>query len=298
MRFGVIAMQIGSLIPKGMTSEELLAYVKDFEHYKLVEQLSVLGFDIIELSGDIGLFLPHTLEPESIEALNLIKDRRGLTYTVHLPLWSIEPSSPSLPVREGSVEAIINCIHAVEQLNPEIYVLHATGALASEFYRMPLPELANQYLLRQFQNNARTSVIEILNKTGLKSHRLAIETIEFPFDLTMELAKDLDLSICLDTGHVLVGFAGPIEIFDALEQCLPYLGEIHLHDGPWQGQNRNIGYGKDHQALGRGDLDVARLFDRLDVAGFNGPVILELNLESALESLEYIRSIRPELLPI
>lgn len=298
MRFGVIAMQTGSLIPKGMTSEELLAHVKDFEHYELVEQLSVLGFDIIELSGDIGLFLPHTLDPESIEALNLIKDRRGLTYTVHLPLWSIEPSSPSLPVREGSVEAIINCIHAVEQLNPEIYVLHATGALASEFYRMPLPEPANQYLLRQFQNNARMSVLEILNKTGLKSCRLAIETIEFPFDLTMELAKDLDLSICLDTGHVLVGFAGPIQIFDALEQCLPYLGEIHLHDGPWQGQNRNIGYGKDHQALGRGDLDVARLLDRLDVAGFNGPVILELNLESALESLEYIRSIRPELLSI
>ena len=298
MRFGVIAMQIGSLIPNGMTSEKLLSHVQDFKHSELVEKLTVLGFDIIELSGDIGLFLPHTLEPGSIEALKLLKEQRGLTYTIHLPLWSIEPSTPSSSVREGSVEAIINCIHAVEQLDPEIYILHATGALASEFYRMPLPELANQYLLRQFQNNAHTSILEILKKTGLKSRRLAIETIEFPFDLTMELAEDLGLSICLDTGHVLVGFAGPIEIFDALEQCLPYLGEIHLHDGPWQGPNRDIGYGKDHQALGRGDLDVARLLDRLDEAGFDGPVILELNLESALESLEYIRSIRPELLSI
>jgi hypothetical protein len=181
-------------------------------------------------------------------------------------------------------------------LDPEIYVLHATGALASEFYRMPIPEPAHQYLLHQFQNNARTSILEILNVTGVKSRRLAIETVEFPFDLTLELAEDLDLSICLDTGHVLVGFSGPIEIFYALERCLPHLGEIHLHDGTWQGPNRNIGYGKDHQPLGRGDLDVASFLDKLDVSGFDGPVILELNLDDALESMEFISTIRPKFL--
>lgn len=296
MRFGVIAMQLSSLIPTEMTSDELLTHVMNFEYTKLVEQLVVHGFDLIELSGDLGLLLPHTLEPESIERLNCLKEAQGLTFTVHLPLWSIEPSTPSSPVRDGSVDAIVNCIRAFERLDPDIYVLHATGALASEFYRMPLPELAHDYLLRQFQHNARKSLKRILSETEISNRRLAIETIEYPFDLTLELAEDLKLSICLDTGHVLVGFSGPIGIFDALDQCLPFLGEIHLHDGPWQGPNRNIGYGKDHQALGRGDLDVGRFLDKLVMAGFNGPVIFELGLDSAKESVDFIRSVRPEII--
>jgi sugar phosphate isomerase/epimerase len=294
MRFGVIAMQMDSLIPPGMNSEDFLAHIMNFDLSKIVEQITEFGFDLFELSGDLALFLPHTFEPESIEKLRNLKEEQGLTFTMHLPLWSIEPSTPSLSVRKGSVDAITNCIRAVEQLEPEIYVLHATGALAAEIYRIPLPELANTYLLRQFQNNARESLLRILYETGISSRRLAIETIEFPFDLTLELAEELELSICLDTGHVLVGFSGPIGIFEALELCLPFLGEIHLHDGRWQGLNRNIGYGKDHQALGRGDLDVGRFLDELDVAAFNGPVIFELDLENALESIEYIRSIRPE----
>ncbi len=177
-----------------------------------------------------------------------------------------------------------------------MYVLHATGALAAEFYRMNLPDIAKNLLLRQFQGNATDSLRTILAETGIPSRKLAIETIEFPFELTLEVAEELDLSLCLDTGHVLVGFSGPIEIFDALEQCLPRLAEIHLHDGPWQGSEMNIGYGKDHQALGKGDLNVGHFLDRLDEAKFSGPVIFELTVAQALASLDVIRSLRPEFL--
>jgi sugar phosphate isomerase/epimerase len=297
MRFGVIAMQMDSLIPPGMDSEDFLAHIMNFDLSKIVEQLTEYGFDLFELSGDLALFLPHTFEPESIERLRNLKEEKGLSFTVHLPLWSIEPSTPSIPVRAGSVDAIINCVRAVERLDAEIYVLHATGALAAEFYRMPLPELAHDYLLRQFQNYARESLLRILAETGISSRQLAIETIEFPFDLTLELAEDLNLSICLDTGHVLVGFSGPIGVDDALEQCLPFLGEVHLQDGPWQGPDGNVRYGEDHQTLGCGDLDVGRFLDKLEFLGFNGPVILELDFDRALESIDFIRSIRPELIP-
>ena len=75
------------------------------------------------------------------------------------------------------------------------------------------------------------------------------ETIEFPFDPTFELAEELDLSICLDIGHVLVGFSGPFDLFEVLDSCLHRLGEIHLHYGPWQGPDQRIGYGLDHQPL-------------------------------------------------
>jgi sugar phosphate isomerase/epimerase len=85
-----------------------------------------------------------------------------------------------------------------------------------------------------------------------------------------------------------------VDLFAALERCLPRLAEVHLHDGPWQGPEERIGYGKDHQPLGTGGLDVPRLLDRLTAAHFDGPIILELRLEQALVSLQLIRAIWPK----
>jgi len=297
MRFGIMTMQREDLIPSGLSLEETLAYIVDLDHADLARRLFSHGFDPIEIGGDMPLFLPHTLTPPAVQRLAELKEQTGLSYTVHLPLWSVEPSTPLAPVRGGSVRALTDAIQATRILEPEVYVLHATGALAAEFYRMDLPPVAQTFILRQFQGHARASIQTILAETGIPSRQLAIETVEFPFDLTLELAEELDLSICLDIGHVLVGFSGPWDLFEVLERCLPRLSEIHLHDGPWQGPEREIGYGQDHQPLGQGDLEVGRLLDRLVEAGFDGPIILELTLEEALASMEVIRSIRPNLLP-
>ncbi len=69
-----------------------------------------------------------------------------------------------------------------------------------------------------------------------------------------------------------------------------------MHDAPWQGPQHNLGYGKDHQRLGQGDLDVGRFLDRLAAACWDGPIIFELNIENALASLEVVRSLRPALI--
>ena len=296
MRFGIMTLQKNALIPPGMSGKDIVKHIADFDHAAIARGLIENGFDPIELSGDMALFLPQSFAPPAIEKLLALKEETGVSYTVHLPLWSVEPSTPLQPVREGSVKAVIDNLRATLPLEPEVYVLHATGALAAEFYRIRLTDTAKALLLRLFQNNARQSLERILAETGISSRKLAIETIEFPFDLTMELAEELDLSICLDTGHILVGFSGPLELDDILEKCLSRLAEIHLHDGPWQGPEHDIGYGRDHQALGKGDLDTGRLLDRLIEANFTGPVILELTAQEALRSLDVIRSLRPTLL--
>jgi len=286
-------MQWGALVPPGLSALQMATYIARFDHADLARRLHAQGFDPIELGGDMPLFLPQTLAPAAIAALARLKEETGVTYTVHLPLWSVEPSTPLAPVREGSVRALIDTVQATRSLEPEVYVLHATGSLAGEFYRMGLPDMAQAMVLRQFQARAGESIRTLLAETGIPSRQLAIETVEFPFDLTLELANRLDLSMCLDTGHVLVGFSGPVGLFEALDRCLPRLSEIHLHDGPWQGPEHQIHYFQDHQPLGAGDLDVARLLDTLSAAHFAGPVILELRVEQALASLEVIRSLRP-----
>jgi sugar phosphate isomerase/epimerase len=297
MRFGIMAMQVNALIPSDLEMEDALKHLIGLDHAGLVEQLAEQGFNLVELGGDMSLFFPHTFSDPVIHQLARLKERLGLSYTLHLPLWSIEPSTPVSQVRKGSVEALAATIRAAKVLEPEVYVLHATGALAAEFYRVNLPEPAHTLLMRQFQNNAKDSIRFILQETQISPRQLAIETIEFPFEMTLELAETVDISICLDAGHVLVGFSGPVDLYEALEKCLPRLAEVHLHDGPWQGPERKIGYGKDHQTLGRGDLDVERFLDRLADANYQGPIVFELKVEEALESMDVIRSVRPDYLP-
>jgi sugar phosphate isomerase/epimerase len=289
-------MQLTGLIGDGGTAASTAARVAAFDHAAHVRGLAERGFDPIELAGDLTLFFPQAFSPSTITRLAALRAERGLGFTCHLPLWSVEPSSPLAPIRRGSVEAVVETIRATEPLAPSTYVLHATNALASEFYRRRLPEPAQAYVLGIFQEHARESVAAILAETGIASRRLAVETVEFPFELTLALAEELDLSVCFDTGHVLVGFSGPVDFFDALERALPRLGQVHLHDGPWQGPEQRIGFGKDHQTLGAGDLDLPRFLDRLTEAGFDGPLVFELPVEAALASLGVVRAARPDLL--
>jgi sugar phosphate isomerase/epimerase len=287
-------MQIGRTLQRAGSSEALLESVLRFDHAAAVRDLAGAGFGVVELAGDLELFVPEAFAPAQIERLGALAAELGLTYTVHLPLWSVEPASPLEPVRRGSVEALVANIAATRPLAPEVYVLHATNALAAEFGRWRLPPVARGALVGLLAERARQSLEEILAATGLPSRALAIETVEFPFEPTLDLAEELDLSICLDVGHVLAGFAGPVDVFAALERCLPRLAEIHLHDAPWWGPEFTMRYHEDHRTLGDGDLDLGRLLDRLLAAGWDGPVVLELRVDEAVASLEVIRRVRPE----
>ncbi len=292
MRFGIMAMQLEALVPSGLPVEQIMASIMNFDHAGLAKGLADKGFNPIELGGDLGMFLPNVYSSESVQKLAAQRSE-NLSYTLHLPLWSVEPSTPLAPVRKGSVEAVVQMIKATTPLAPEVYVLHATGALAAEFYNMKISELARTLILKQFQNGARESIRAILSETGIPSRRLAIETIEFPLDLTLELADEFDLSLCLDTGHVLAGFPGWYDFFEVVEKLLPRLAEVHLHDCKKMPQGER-GYGEDHKPLGAGDLDLGGFLDRLTAANFSGPLVFELNVDEALDSLEVVRSIRPE----
>lgn len=94
---------------------------------------------------------------------------------------------------------------------------------------------------------------------------------------------------------MLVGFSGAITLDQALESRLTRLAEVHLHDGPWQGHELKIGYDRDHQLLGVGDMNVERCLGQLEAAEFEGLIILELQVQEALDSHDLIRSKRPNL---
>ncbi len=300
MRFGIEQMQPSLLLKQVRhimaTPEHAIAGSLDVDVAAQVAHLADLGFHLIELNPDLAIFFPRSYDLPSIRRLRALKERRQLSYTVHLPLWSIEPSTPVQSVRQGSVDTLVDAVLRLAPLEPEVYVMHATGPLAAEFARMKAVEPMRPLVLSLFAAQARRSIEELLERTGLAARLLAIETVEFPFDPTLQLAEDLDLSICLDTGHILAGYTSGISLLGALQQTLPRLAEIHLHDG----YRRELPGGAvsvdDHLPLGTGDLPLESFLDQVVESGFSGPTILELSLEGAGVSLEAVGNLRPGLL--
>ncbi len=175
-------------------------------------------------------------------------------------------------------------------LEPEVYVLHATGALAAEFFTMATtPDEARPLVVGIFQGHAAHSIEELLRRTKVTSRAIAVETIEFPFDLTLALAEEFDLSLCFDTGHLLAKYPGPIPFEEALQRSLPRLAEVHLHDGYYRLQADGTPHRDDHLPLGEGELPLDFLLDTLKEARFKGPIIFELTIQKAKASLDYLR---------
>ena len=301
LRFGIELMQPGLLIEQALESIVRPAGVKPMELSldvaSAVGRMADLGFNLIELNPDLMVFFPQCFNLPSVERLRALKASRGLSYTLHLPLWSVELSTPVQPVHQGSVNVLVDGVLRMAPLEPEVYVLHATGALAAEFGRMAALEPVRPLVIRLFLEQARRSVKRLLDCTGLPSRLLAVENVEFPLELTLELAEEFDLSVCLDTGHLLAGYSGDVTLEEALERTFPRLAEVHLHDAYRRPTPDGSVRVADHLSLGEGDLAVEWFLGQLEEADFSGPVIFELTIEEAHTSLEVIRARCPDLLP-
>jgi len=246
------------------------------------------GFKHIEITGDLPYVLPGILTSEKIKQLVEFKKKEGITFSIHLPLWGIEPAAFSKHIRDGSVATFVECIELTKPLDPTSWVLHPTGALTAEFLNMNLPDFAKGLVLSQFCSYIEDSIRKFLEKTDIAPEKIAVENIEFPFESMEPIIEELGLSICFDTGHLLAGFSGEISVLDFVERYYDRIVELHLHDGAFP----RI----DHKSLGKHDLPVKDLLLELHKKNFKGPLVFELTLQEALESMEYIKEHVPEVL--
>ena len=292
MRFGITALDWSTVMSQLFSKGSL-----DFSQFDFAEIMRLThkqGFSLMELTLDIGYVLPGALSENQIASLLAVKEELDLTYTAHLPLWSIEPSSPNEFIRQASVDCLVDAIKIVKSLDPEVYVMHNAGWLGAEFGEFDVTPQYKPYLFEVLGGLAEQSVREVLQRTGLPPQKIALESIEFPFEYTWRLAERLGSTICLDTGHVLSGQSGSTDLLDFVDRYHSRLSEIHLHDGavrPVEG--KRFPY-FDHQVLGRGDMPVSKFLTALKNYGFDGPIIFELNREDALESLKVIRKLLPD----
>jgi sugar phosphate isomerase/epimerase len=262
----------------------------------IVKRCIEKGFRVIELGLDLGYVIPGSINKKSIEELIKIKNEEKISYTVHLPLWSLEPASPNEFIRKASVDVLADAVKFCEPLDPEVYVVHATGALAAEFSRLEVAEFYREFIGSQMANIAEKSILELLSKTNLEPRRLAIETVVFPFKFMRRIVDQHDLSICFDTGHLLAGYPGIYPFMEFLEENFDRMADIHLHDGYREEKENGLTVVKDHLPLGKGKLPTADMLDFLHRNKYSHPLVFELTAVEATQSLKVINNLYPKAL--
>lgn len=288
LRLGIVPIDI-ELISKSFSSGEDFDYSK-LRYEDLVEYAAKLGYKVIEITLDMLYLVPNILSDDVIQQLEKLRKKYDLSYTAHLPLWSIEPASPVPQIRQASVDALAEAFYQIESLKPEYYVLHATGALAAEFSRLNAPASLKSVIMQLFSGYAADSLEQFIDKTKIDPQRIAIEDIEFPWEYTRMLVDEFGTSICFDTGHLLAEYPGKIDFMEFIKMNGDKIREIHLHDG-----YRIIKNGQtviaDHIPLSKGKLPLKEFCDWLKKSDFNGPVILEQSFKYAKKSKMVLESI-------
>lgn len=293
MRFGITPLELANVIEIAGGGGAL-----DFGRFSFADILRAThgqGFSLMELSMDVRYVLPGGLTEESVEQIQAVKEELGLTFTAHLPLWAIELACPNEYIRQSSVDCLVDAVNLVKALEPEVFVVHATGSLAAEFSRLKLPQLFKSVITEYFVNMAEKSIREILKRTGIPSRCLALENVEFPFDATWKIAERLDTSICLDTGHLISGQSGSIDTLEFVKRYFDRIAEVHLHDGSYQVIEEGLVKRVDHKALGTGLLPTTELLTQLQEKDYKGAIIFELTMKESQESLQFIRQHLPTL---
>ncbi len=294
MRYGVVPLEF-----KPAAKRVLVDGVPDFSRFDILEivreALDTNHISVIELTLDIEHIIPGALTPEIIDELRKLKDELGHSYTAHLPLWSLEPASFNEYIRSGSVESVVHSIKLTEPLEPEYYVLHSTGPLAAEFSNLDFPREMVMLICTLMAGFSARSIEEIITETEMNPRRLAIENIEFPFEITRNLVDEYDTSICFDTGHLLTKYSGSESVSEFYGKHKDRIVELHLHDGSYH-EIGDTAIHRDHIPLGQGEMPVREFLLELVKDEFDGPLIFELTGSEVMESLAHIAEVVPEAL--
>ena len=188
-----------------------------------------------------------------------------LSYNVHLPT-DISISDLNLDRQRDAVETMVRVIERVQPLGPSALILHVPY----------VEESLKEDNVRNWQDRVYKNLEQII--TAVENRRIiAIETLDYPLEMLEDIIVGLDLSICLDLGHLMVYDYDLIKVFD--KYCFK-TSVLHLH---------GVENDRDHTTLDRlSEKSASTVMGVL--RRFTGVVSIEVfsfeNLDSSLKFLE------------
>ena len=147
---------------------------------------------------DIELLLFESQHTEALPSQQVITELCGLakafdlTYNIHLPT-DVSISSRNADQQKKAVDTILRVADLVDPLAPSTLTLH-----------VPFEEDSFQNERIKFWQEKVLKNLEIIVASGIKSRLISIENLDYPFEIVEKIIADLDLSICLDLGHLIV----------------------------------------------------------------------------------------------
>lgn len=222
-----------------------------------VDEIELLLFE----SGPVASLLPKAV----IKDLMHLSQDLQVSYNIHLPT-DISISDPAPALQDQAVDTLVRIIERVAPLSPSSHTLH-----------VPYPgRVPDDTHLRKWQDVVYRNLEKII-QTGLPADRLAIETLDYPIELLERIIADLNLSVCLDVGHLILMGADIQSVFNKRSDAVSI---IHLH---------GVEDRKDHGPLDRLPHTLLDTVVR-SLNKFSGTVSLEVfnfeNLRSSLTALE------------
>jgi iron complex transport system ATP-binding protein len=213
---------------------------------RYVDDIELLLFEADEVSN-----MPS---PEEIAELRDLAEEHDLSYTIHLPMdtWLGDADAA---IREASLAKCRRVMALCEPLAPFAYVLHCHADRERSREEAPSADMA------RWLANHRRSIAALL-ESGIAAHRIAVETLAYPFAPVAALVRELGLSVCLDVGHLLVGGH---DLEQHIEELMPMTRVVHLH---------GVAGGHDHKGLSHWDR--AQLRSLLSAAAGERVVTVEV----------------------
>jgi sugar phosphate isomerase/epimerase len=175
----------------------------------------------------------------------------GIGYNVHLPT-DITPGHPDPTVDRQAVDTLRRVLERVAPLAPTTCTLHLPRSA----------EVCDAASAGPWRERLAKSLRAVL-AGGPPAHCISVETLSYPLQWLAPLIAELNLSVCLDLGHLLLYNLNLENTWRAFAGCTTI---IHLH---------GVADSGDHLGLDRmPPADMARLLPLLE--GFRGTVSLEV----------------------
>lgn len=210
--------------------------------------------DEIELLFFESRFADSLPAPALVRELEKLGRRGRITYNVHLPT-DIFPGHRDAVERRRAVTVLREMLERLAPLSPSSFTLHLNRDAADA-------DIAG------WQANTRDSLRQVLDG-GFPGRRIAIENIDDDLVSAAPVIQALDLSVCMDMGHLVAQRRSLTAFFQRWRERIAI---VHLH---------GVAGGRDHLPLDR--LTDGRLAAALALLrGFDGVVSLEVFSREAL----------------
>lgn len=179
-----------------------------------------------------------------------------ITYNVHLPT-DIYPGHRDAGIRQSAVDVLKQLIDRCAPLNPTTFTLHLNRDPSEPDYR-------------RWQARSAASLEAVL-AAGVPSRQISVENLDGDIERVAPVIEDLDLSVCMDMGHLMVHEVDMTTFFNRWKERTTV---AHLH---------GVDRAKDHLPLNR--LSSDRMVKVLEILRqFSGVISLEVFSFQALNA--------------